>query len=592
MSLELLFLALDFYRAPLRYSLLTEPERPLPRGFEALLGQMGTALLPSNLASAAERLQRPPQEIEAAARFFVRQVLLLPGADHYRVLGLSPNAGEVQVRQHYQLLVRLFHPDRMGEDQETEGSETARLNLAYQTLRDPEERYRYDRALETDGRRNAPAPSMREVLRPAGPMRDWRRAGSWPPLWLPKLRWVLAGSLIVGVLLAVPIFTLVGSGSPGLRMSEDRAERPPPLPAYLQGGRREHADAPATPPPAADGVVVDRVAANTQGEEEEAVGPSPQPVMASAANADTAARGPALAQATRQSSGELETADRMVPVPSKGKAPAPSADPSGMSSAEAGAVPTPAEARQAPAGRTLAEDGGGGEPKGGNQTTLARVERREPEEQSSAQTPSETDRSRGAVSAAKNEVAAEAADRGGATTAAETGARGAHEEPSRRSAPDPRSEPAATPSRQAPPTNRPSGAAAAAHGAPADRELAADPREIVWRFMRAYEQGDLAAFVGLFVADAQINEGRGREFIRAHYADFFRRVPARRFTVQSLRWRESERRSVVLNTRARIASKPRGSDRWRHWEGGLRFELVRQDGGYRIAKMLHGSKAK
>ena len=54
----------------------------------------------------------PPERLTAAARFFVEQVMLTQGADHYRVLGVDPQASTATIRDHYRWLIRWLHPDR------------------------------------------------------------------------------------------------------------------------------------------------------------------------------------------------------------------------------------------------------------------------------------------------------------------------------------------------------------------------------------------------------------------------------------------------------------------------------------------------
>ena len=82
MAPELLILALDFYRHPLRYRHLTEPRQPLPDVFDSLLSDFAAALSPQNIESVALKLGQTPADIEKAARFFIRQVLVVPEADH------------------------------------------------------------------------------------------------------------------------------------------------------------------------------------------------------------------------------------------------------------------------------------------------------------------------------------------------------------------------------------------------------------------------------------------------------------------------------------------------------------------------------
>jgi curved DNA-binding protein CbpA len=141
---ELLVFALDFHRNPLRYRHIANPRAPLPVGFDDLFCDFCVALMPQNIDDTARVLGASPREIRAAALFFVRQVLLARGTDHYRVLGLSPGASEAAVKRHYALVVRLFHPDLSTDSDERDSTFTARINAAYHVLRTPGKRRQYE----------------------------------------------------------------------------------------------------------------------------------------------------------------------------------------------------------------------------------------------------------------------------------------------------------------------------------------------------------------------------------------------------------------------------------------------------------------
>ncbi len=135
MDAVLVELALAYYREPLRYPRLTDPRHPLPAGFGSLVPAFGAALAPRHIAATAAALAVSPEEILEAARFLVRQVLLAPGASHLRMLGFEAEATPARIRQHYQLLIRLFHPDRQVRQSDLDTEYAARLNSAYQGLR-------------------------------------------------------------------------------------------------------------------------------------------------------------------------------------------------------------------------------------------------------------------------------------------------------------------------------------------------------------------------------------------------------------------------------------------------------------------------
>lgn len=83
-------------------------------------------------------------EIRDAVTFFIKKALFIPGADHYRVLGLNPNASSELIQIHYRLLRRMFSAD---EEDAAVRNWVARISEAYVTLRDPVKRRNYDASL-------------------------------------------------------------------------------------------------------------------------------------------------------------------------------------------------------------------------------------------------------------------------------------------------------------------------------------------------------------------------------------------------------------------------------------------------------------
>ena len=67
-----------------------------------------------------------------------------PTDDLYELLGVSPGATDEQIKSAYRKRARELHPDANGGDPESE-ARFKEVSIAYEVLRDPERRARYDR---------------------------------------------------------------------------------------------------------------------------------------------------------------------------------------------------------------------------------------------------------------------------------------------------------------------------------------------------------------------------------------------------------------------------------------------------------------
>ena len=228
-------LALDYYRTPLRYDHLSDMDTPLPRGFETLLDEMGHALAGPQIDETARLLSVAPRELSRAARFFIRHVLLDPAGDCYRWLGVSRSASPETIRRHYLMLMRMFHPDRVGDGDGAELAYASRINSAYRVLRDPAARREYDRGQPSALRQQRPS-DPRLFFRASRAVILSERTG--------RLAWI--GRVIASrpVVVAAALATCVGLGyllvqhinsEPRLRLAGDIEDAPTKaLPYYLR----------------------------------------------------------------------------------------------------------------------------------------------------------------------------------------------------------------------------------------------------------------------------------------------------------------------------------------------------------------------
>lgn len=223
---RLLLALLEFERSPGRYPVALREPRPL---FEHLHRVM---LLASD---------RPVQGLPAAAahapglrraaRFFVRTVMLRPGADPFTLLGLQPDFEPAQLREHYRLMIRLTHPDFAAAAGESWPADAAmRVNLAKDLLATPEKRAEWAAALRAPahlrwaaraGAPMHPRPLLAAPLvpRPSLPREPLPRGG-----WSARARLVLLG---MGAAVLAGAYLLMGAGDEdGARAAQPKASAP------------------------------------------------------------------------------------------------------------------------------------------------------------------------------------------------------------------------------------------------------------------------------------------------------------------------------------------------------------------------------
>lgn len=119
---------------------------------------------PDAVAQARRRTGYTDDVLEAAAAFFIEQILLDRRANSYRVLGGTSASTHAELRHNMALLMRWLHPDRhaarSGLEQDREIF-AARVSRAWENLKSDERRAAYERAMargqtETLPRRGPP----------------------------------------------------------------------------------------------------------------------------------------------------------------------------------------------------------------------------------------------------------------------------------------------------------------------------------------------------------------------------------------------------------------------------------------------------
>jgi len=159
--------ALALARAPSERHALRQ--QPLPDGMETLL-QIAGGSHATVIAEAAAHAGMPPAEVVEAARFYLREMLLFPDADPYRVLGLSADASDEQIKHHHRLLQQWLHPDRPTSD--WDAAFAARVNAAWSQLR-------------TSARREAYAERVAAVVSAATSEPSWTQPARIHPVAVP-----------------------------------------------------------------------------------------------------------------------------------------------------------------------------------------------------------------------------------------------------------------------------------------------------------------------------------------------------------------------------------------------------------------------
>jgi len=202
-------LALACYRTPLAYQDRLSLAAPLPEDIDRLLWLANGS--PEVLEAAVRQTGAQPRELRDAARFCIQQWCLVRGADPHRVLGVEPGAPPEQIKEHYRLLMRLFHPDRAAGRETWTDHYASRINEAWTALSRTPDRARPDRPLYP---RNVPVRDTRRPVAERAVERPRPLSSRQPPgrrlraqrRWLPRLMgW---GGLTLAVMMALGGFYL------------------------------------------------------------------------------------------------------------------------------------------------------------------------------------------------------------------------------------------------------------------------------------------------------------------------------------------------------------------------------------------------
>ena len=151
-----------------------------------------------------------PQEIAASAGSLLACLEAPGGDDYYAILGVPPTATSQEIRDAWIDRVSIYHPDRHPAMADWFTQQVARLNEAYQTLKDPGKREEYDaRRRENLERRRRDSSARRHQ---AGEARKPPSLGGWMRRRLPTI--ITGGSVIAASLIVAALFLSRPSNRP------------------------------------------------------------------------------------------------------------------------------------------------------------------------------------------------------------------------------------------------------------------------------------------------------------------------------------------------------------------------------------------
>lgn len=608
MNALLIELALAYYREPLRYPRLSDPHSPLPAGFANLIPPFGAALAPRHLAATAAAMAARPAEVREAARFFVRQVLLAPGASPQRILGFEAEAeaSPVRIRQHYHLLIRLFHPDRQTHLADLDTENAARINAAYEALRGEAALEHTEHAEEEAAAAAIASDELRQFFQPQQRIVPLRVPGTGRSSWRRldrRMGRVAALLLVVGSI----GFILVALTQPDtvhlhLPASHDPATPTAPQPYYLHGTTKTSPEAKVARVQVAGSTYLASPASpaatpQERGEEErQAALAAAQREQAEAAQAEAErleAERQALAAAQReqaeaaQAEAQRQEAERQALARQQAEQ-AERAERARRERQEAQRREAERQAalaaaqREQEAAATAAAQRQEAERQAAKAAAQRQAERQALERQQAEQARREQKQAEQAAQARREQQEAQRreAERQAALAAAQREREAAAKAEAQRQ----EAERQALERQQAEQARR---ERQEAQRQVAASKAAADPNQVIARLTHSYAAGELDGFVNLFTPDARVTGGRGKSFIRSDYRAFFSAVPYRRLEITGIRWQADPTGRLSGTGSLQVKTRQQASDPWTHLQGTVRFELVPLGGDYQISRMEH-----
>jgi curved DNA-binding protein CbpA len=127
--------------------------------------------------------------------------------DHYRTLGVSPDADAAQIKRAYHQLAKQYHPDRVPASRRGWArQQMVQINAAYEVLGDPRNRAQYDARSDytnLDRHSGQAGRSIRQTGRSHEGMRR-RHMERWRTMRFASLAVLAVGLLLTGLLARTP----------------------------------------------------------------------------------------------------------------------------------------------------------------------------------------------------------------------------------------------------------------------------------------------------------------------------------------------------------------------------------------------------